>query len=113
MTIQSNVKTEKGVSNLKQAGKNFSDAAQSEANDYASKATDVANQLGNKVGEYVGDASKYLNEASRNAGKYLEQASSTVKDVSSEIETRVQDRPLTAIAATLGLGVILGMLLRK
>jgi len=106
MTIQANVKAEKGVSNLK-------DAARIEANDYASKATDIANSLGNKAGELVGDAGKYLNTASQTAGKYFDQASSTVKEVGGQLETRVQDKPISTILATLGLGVVLGMLLRK
>ena len=106
MTIAQNVKTEKGIANLKQAGNDFKSVAES-------KATDIANNLGSKVGEYVGDAGKYLNEASEVAGKYLSQASSSVKDAGNQLETSVQERPFVAIAATLGLGVILGMLLRK
>lgn len=106
MTVQSTIKTNEGIANLKEAGKDFKNAAKSEVNHAAEKATDIATSLGEKVGSKIGE---YAGDAEH----YFDKASSAAKKWTGQVEDRVQERPISSILATLGFGVVLGMLLRK
>jgi ElaB/YqjD/DUF883 family membrane-anchored ribosome-binding protein len=102
MTIQSNIKTASAVNNLKQAGRDAKDAANSEVNDYSSRLTDVANKVGGEVGAYVDQATDYFNDAT-----------ARIKTTGRQIETQIEANPLRSSIIALSAGVILGLLLRK
>ena len=102
MSVTSNIKANSAVNNLKQAGNDAQAAVKSEANDYTSKLTDVANSVGKQVGTYVEQASDYFDTAS-----------SRVKDAGQTIEAQIEANPLRSSLLALGAGIILGMLMRK
>jgi ElaB/YqjD/DUF883 family membrane-anchored ribosome-binding protein len=102
MTVQSNIKANSAVNNLKQAGHDAKSAATSEADDYTARLTNVANKVGQEVGTYVEQASEYFNDAT-----------ARVKNAGSNIEAQIESNPLRSSLIALGAGVILGMLMRK
>ena len=113
MTITSNIKTQQGVSNLKDAGKNFADAAESNAKDYTSDLANTANQLGQRVGDAarsaVNAAETYAKNAAEKAGEYT----GRVNEFGHGVEDQIRTRPVQATFIALATGLVLGMLLRK
>lgn len=113
MTITSNIKAQQGVNNLKDAGKNFADAAETNAKEYGSEIANAANQVGQRVGEVarnvVNTAEDYAKTAAEKAGEF----SGRVNDFGHEVEGQIRSRPLQSTLIALAAGTILGLLLRK
>lgn len=95
MSFNSNVKKEQGVQNLKQAGRNFQDAAENKAEEVTNDLIDRATHAGQEVRRYVSQASDTLSRAGY------------------EVEDAINAKPLQSTAIALCAGVILGMLLKR
>jgi ElaB/YqjD/DUF883 family membrane-anchored ribosome-binding protein len=106
------------VAALKAQLKSLTDALEAEASDGASRAIDrVESKSREAIHQAMSAAQAFIDEQAehaRDTARRLAKKSTEVKDAAAEslVET-VQDRPLTTLAAVLGIGFLAGYLCRR
>lgn len=95
MSLTSSAKKEQGISNLKQAGRNFQDAGREAAEEAGNTLIEKAEHAGEEVRRYVSDVSQKVAHAS------------------SDLEQTIKDKPMQSTLVALCAGVVLGMLFRR
>lgn len=83
------------------------------ANDLRNSARDAGRDVRHGVEGVVDDLSNYAGQAGRKVRHFLDSATDTVTDSTKQVTDRIEKNPLTSSAIALGIGVVIGALLRR
>lgn len=101
---------------LKNAGGHVQDAVGGLTGDDKTQAkgklNEVSGTIQDTVGKVKGQAQEAYGKAKDQASDAIGQAKDKAQDFSGDLEERVRDQPLAAIGVALGVGLVLGMMLR-